>query len=38
LTAYDAVYIELAGREGLPLATLDTRLRAAAAKAGIRKM
>jgi predicted nucleic acid-binding protein len=38
LTPYDAVYIELAGREGLPLATLDKRLRAAAAKAGIRRM
>jgi len=36
LTAYDAVYLELARREGLPLATLDKGLRAAAAKAGIR--
>lgn len=35
LTAYDAVYIELAQREGLPLATLDKGLRAAATKAGI---
>jgi len=35
LTAYDAVYLDLARREGLPLATLDKRLRAAAAKAGI---
>jgi predicted nucleic acid-binding protein len=35
LTAYDAVYLELARREGLPLATLDKRLRAAAAKAGV---
>jgi predicted nucleic acid-binding protein len=35
LTAYDAVYLELARREGLPLATLDKVLRAAAAKAGV---
>jgi predicted nucleic acid-binding protein len=35
LTAYDAVYLDLARREGLPLATLDKRLRVAAAKAGI---
>ncbi|MHB8500030.1 MAG: type II toxin-antitoxin system VapC family toxin [Candidatus Acidiferrales bacterium] len=35
LTAYDAVYLELARREGLPLATLDKGLRAAAAKAGV---
>ena len=35
LTAYDAVYLNLAGREGLPLATLDSRLRAAAPRAGI---
>src|ERR1700687_2541801 len=33
LTAYDAVYLGLARREGLPLATLDKKsLRAAAAK------
>ena len=38
LTAYDAVYLELARREGLPLATLDKGLRAAATKAGIRPM
>ena len=38
LTAYDAVYLELARREGLPLATLDKRLRAAAAKAGVRAL
>jgi len=38
LTAYDAVYLELARREGLPLATLDKSLRAAATKAGIRPM
>jgi len=30
-----AVYLELARREGLPLATLDKGLRAAAAKAGV---
>ena len=35
LTVYDAWYLELARREGLPLATLDKGLRAAAAKAGI---
>jgi predicted nucleic acid-binding protein len=38
LTAYDAVYLELARREGLPLATLDKGLRTAAAKAGIQAM
>lgn len=38
LTAYDAVYIELAQRERLPLATLDKGLRAAATKAGIRPL
>ena len=35
LTVYDACYLELARRVGLPLATLDKRLSAAAAKAGI---
>jgi predicted nucleic acid-binding protein len=35
LTVYDAVYLELARREGLPLATLDKSLRTAAAKAGV---
>jgi predicted nucleic acid-binding protein len=35
LTSYDALYVELARREGLPLATLDKRLRTAAAKAGV---
>jgi predicted nucleic acid-binding protein len=35
LTAYDAVYLELARSESLPLATLDKGLRAAAAKAGV---
>jgi predicted nucleic acid-binding protein len=38
LTAYEAVYLELAIREGLPLATLDKGLRAAATKAGIRPL
>jgi predicted nucleic acid-binding protein len=38
LRAYDAMYLELARREGWPLATLDKRLRTAAAKAGIRAM
>lgn len=35
LTSYDASFLELAMRKGLPLATLDTRLRAAAEAAGV---
>lgn len=35
LTAYDAAYLELAGRVHLPLATLDGDLRRAALTAGI---
>lgn len=35
LSIYDAVYLELAQRKGLPLASRDTALRAAAAKCGI---
>jgi predicted nucleic acid-binding protein len=35
LTAYDAAYLELAMRQGLPLATLDDRLSRAAAAAGV---
>jgi predicted nucleic acid-binding protein len=35
LTVYDAVYLELAKRESLPLARLDKGLRAAAAKARV---
>ena len=35
LTVYDAAYLELAMRRGLPLATLDRDLRAAASAAGI---
>lgn len=35
LSAYDAVYLDLARREGLPLATLDQRLRLAAKTAGV---
>lgn len=35
LTAYDAAYLELAIREGLPLATLDGDLRQAAAATGV---
>ena len=35
LTEYDAAYIELALREGFPLATLDDKLRQAATRVGI---
>ena len=35
LSAYDASYLELAAREGLPLATQDSRLRTAAERAGV---
>lgn len=35
LSAYDAAYLELALRNGLPLATLDTKLDAAARQAGV---
>ncbi len=35
LTVYDAAYLELAQRRGVPLATLDKALRAAAEAAGI---
>lgn len=35
LTSYDAMYIDLALNENLPLATLDRGLRAAAVKAGV---
>lgn len=35
LTVYDSAYLELAKREGLPIATLDKGLRAAAVKAGV---
>ena len=34
LTTYDASYLHLALRDGVPLATLDRRLRATAEKAG----
>ena len=37
LSAYDAAYLELALREGLPLATLDDDLEKAAKKAGVKK-
>jgi predicted nucleic acid-binding protein len=36
LSAYDATYLELAMRLGLPLATLDQQLKKAAQKAGVR--
>jgi predicted nucleic acid-binding protein len=35
LTVYDAAYLELAQREGLPLASLDGALRSAAAASGM---
>lgn len=35
LSAYDAAYLELAARHGLPLATQDVRLRKAAGDAGV---
>ncbi|MDQ3964910.1 MAG: type II toxin-antitoxin system VapC family toxin [Actinomycetota bacterium] len=35
LTSYDAAYLELAMRRGLPLATLDERLATAARQAGV---
>jgi predicted nucleic acid-binding protein len=37
LSAYDASYVELAIRRGIPLATLDDRLKAAADAAGVPK-
>ena len=37
LSAYDASYLELAMREGLPLATLDEDLHKAANKAGVKR-
>jgi len=36
VTSYDAIYLDLAIRRGLPLATLDEDLRKAAKKLGIR--
>jgi predicted nucleic acid-binding protein len=36
LTAYDAAYLELAMRRGLPLATLDKELKSAASKVGVK--
>jgi predicted nucleic acid-binding protein len=35
LTVYDAAYLELALREGVPLATLDSSLAAAARAEGV---
>jgi predicted nucleic acid-binding protein len=35
LSVYDAAYLELAQREGVPLATLDAGLRTAAAAEGV---
>jgi predicted nucleic acid-binding protein len=35
LSVYDAAYLELAQREGLPIATLDSDLRKAAAAEGV---
>lgn len=36
LSAYDAAYLELALRRGIPLATLDDKLKKAAAAVGVR--
>jgi predicted nucleic acid-binding protein len=36
LSAYDASYLELARRRGLPLATLDTKLRRAAGQESVK--
>ncbi|MDP1708279.1 MAG: type II toxin-antitoxin system VapC family toxin [Gammaproteobacteria bacterium] len=38
LSAYDASYLELALRLGIPLATLDEDLQKAAKKAGVKKL
>jgi predicted nucleic acid-binding protein len=38
LSAYDAAYLDLAIRKGLPLATRDAALRAACRKAGVPRM
>ena len=35
LTAYDAAYLELATRRGLPLASLDDKLKTAAQAVGV---
>ena len=35
LSAYDAAYLEIALRSGLPIATLDAPLKAAASVAGV---
>jgi predicted nucleic acid-binding protein len=35
LSSYDASYLELAVREGVPIATLDDRMRAVAAQLGV---
>lgn len=35
LTSYDSAYLELSMRSGLPLATLDHKLKKAAGKAGV---
>jgi len=36
LTAYDAAYVDLASRERLTLATLDTAMRKAAEQSGVK--
>lgn len=38
LSAYDAAYLELALRQGAPLATLDENLLRAAQKAGVKRL
>ena len=37
LSAYDASYLELALRQGIPIATLDVDLQKAARKAGVKR-
>lgn len=38
LSAYDASYVEVAVRRGVPLATLDAKMRTAAARLGVPRL